>query len=87
MNLDKFTESARKGVVTVNFTKVNGDKRTMPCTLSSDYIEGEYVYDEAKEKQNEKVQSVWCVDAQGWRSFRIENVIDWYEGYPNEETA
>jgi hypothetical protein len=82
MNLNEFLEAAHDGVVTVVFRKVNGDLRTMPCTLSSDYIKGEY--DASNAKKNDKVQSVWCVDAEGWRSFRIENVEQWYKGYPDE---
>ena len=67
----------QKEILEVTFTKVNGDKRIMNCTL----IEGvapssttEKKKDEPERKVNEEVLSVWDIDAKGWRSFRVNNV-------------
>ena len=67
----------QKEILEVTFTKVNGDKRIMNCTL----IEGvapsnitEKKKDAPERKINEEVLSVWDVDAKGWRSFRVKNV-------------
>ena len=67
----------QKEILEVTFTKVNGDKRIMNCTL----IEGvapsnitEKKKDAPERKVNEEVLSVWDVDAKGWRSFRVKNV-------------
>lgn len=71
--LDKLHE----GVTTVVFTKVNGERREMRCTLNEDLLPPKQE-DNNKQarKENPAVQSVWDVDKQAWRSFRWENVID-----------
>lgn len=64
-------------ICTVRFTKVNGEERTMQCTLNQTLIpavEGEKSTKEKKE--NPDVQAVWDVEAQGWRSFRWGSVIE-----------
>ena len=66
----------QKEILEVTFTKVNGDKRIMNCTL----IEGvapsniNLNKDVPERKVNEEVLSVWDIDAKGWRSFRVKNV-------------
>lgn len=66
------------GECIVEFTKVNGEIRTMPCTLKAELVPPAPVV-EGKEtktkKQNPDVMSVWCLDKKEWRSFRIANVI------------
>ena len=60
----------------VVFTKVNGETRTMPCTLREAALPPQPVV-EGKEpkKQNPEVISVWCLDKKEWRSFKTMNVI------------
>lgn len=64
-------------VCSVTFTKVNGEVRTMPCTLNSLFIPSVTV-DADKPKKEKKVNtdniSVWCTDKQEWRSFKVMNV-------------
>lgn len=58
----------------VKFTKVNGEVREMPCTLREDIVP-KYEHKTERSKQlNEKVLSVWCLDKQEWRSFRVDSV-------------
>jgi len=62
--------------VVVEFTKTNGEYRRMRCTLREEAIsqyqpKGEVKTKEEKPKAN---QSVWDVDANGWRSFLWSNV-------------
>lgn len=63
----------------VTFTKVDGSVRTMPCTLRTDSIPQErfsVIKENTKPKrENPETISVWCIDKQSWRSFRIENVL------------
>ena len=64
-------------ILEVTFTKVNGDKRIMNCTLMEGILPSnptEEVKEDAKKKVNEDVLSVWDVDASGWRSFRVKNI-------------
>jgi len=63
----------------VTFTKVDGSIRTMPCTLKTESIPAERfpVLKEGSKpkKDNPETLSVWCLDKQSWRSFRIENLL------------
>lgn len=64
------------GTYDVTFTKVNGEIRTMPCTLDARKLPK---LDEAKvsgKKKNDDTLSVWCVDKQEWRSFKVMNVTE-----------
>ena len=74
---DGLIDILRHNVVTVTFTKINGDERVMKCTLRSELIpnaltrNGDLV---AERKSTSNNVSVWDVNANGWRSFRVENV-------------
>lgn len=74
---DGLVDMLRHNVVTVTFTKVNGEERIMRCTLRGDVIpnastrNGDVVV-EGKTSSNNV--SVWDVEANGWRSFRVNSV-------------
>jgi hypothetical protein len=73
----------------VEFTKVNGEVRSMPCTLKAEFIPDptpalhftntdnpiDFPHLKKEKKVNPDVMSVWCLDKKEWRSFRIANVI------------
>lgn len=65
------------GTKVVTFTKVNGDKRVMTCTLDPNLIPDpiEIKADKSPKAVNEEVLPVWDVNANGWRAFRIDNVV------------
>jgi len=76
----------RTGVFNVEFTKLNGEIRVMPCTLDPLVVPTTPVpINEAnidnsantkKEKQHDpETMSVWCTDKQSWRSFKTMRVI------------
>ena len=73
-------ENLRNGEVTVTFTKVNGDKRVMTCTLNESVIPKPEKTEPLTQKKvraiNPEVCSVWDVNAKGWRSFRWDNVVE-----------
>jgi hypothetical protein len=78
---EKLSELLHTGECVVEFTKVNGEVRIMPCTLRTELIppapvkvlaEGEVP---KVKKENSEIMSVWCLDKKEWRSFRIANVI------------
>ena len=64
-----------KGVYEVTFTKVNGEIRTMPCTLDSTLLPPQPLkeFHETRVYKPETL-SVWCLDKMEWRSFRVANV-------------
>ena len=68
------------GEVVVTFNKINGDKRVMTCTLKEGVIPPATKEDTASQKKvraiSEETQVVWDTNANGWRSFRWENVIE-----------
>jgi hypothetical protein len=77
-----FIEKARKGVVTVEFRKIDtGELRVMPCTLNR-VISGEKVPEVFEQREDNDYIVVWCLDKEDWRSFRVNTVEKWYEGYP-----
>jgi len=63
------------GVYEITFTKVNGESRTMPCTLDSSLLPPQPLkeFHETRLYKPETL-SVWCVDKSEWRSFRVANV-------------
>ena len=76
---NEFIEMLEDGVVTVTFTKINGETRVMPCTLHEAIVPPVepkvLVEGQAPRKRDPNVISVWCLDKQEWRSFRWENVV------------
>lgn len=77
MTYDKLKTTLSENVCIVDFTKVNGENRLMKCTLVADQIpetpvasDGEF----SPKPVNEAVVAAWDLEANGWRSFRVENV-------------
>jgi hypothetical protein len=64
------------GVFEITFAKVDGEMRTMPCTLKADHLPKIEVKEgKAKKEQRAETLSVWCTDKKEWRSFRVLNVV------------
>lgn len=83
--IDKYAlkEDLKNGVVTVVFEKTDGTERTMRATLSDLYVPqvepsmlSEYDGNVPKKARqlNDNVQAVWDIDANDWRSFRLDSV-------------
>ena len=75
-------------VLVVDFTKLNGDKRVMTCTLREDIkppaTKTDTMSQKAVREISDAVVSVWDVNAKGWRSFRYDrinavNIVEEYE--------
>ena len=63
------------GVCEVTFTKLNGELRTMPCTLDTTLLPPLPLNESPKTRPYKpETLSVWCVDKSEWRSFRVANV-------------
>ncbi len=73
---ENLTDMLRNNVITVTFTKVNGEERVMRCTLMSEYVpnaptnNGQVLLQESESK----AVSVWDTEINGWRSFRVDSV-------------
>jgi hypothetical protein len=84
---EQLSELLHTGECVVEFTKVDGTVRTMPCTLNEALLPPPLVHitntdnpidfpaPKKEKKVNPDIMSVWCLDKKEWRSFRIANVI------------
>ena len=77
-----------QNVLVVDFTKLNGDKRVMTCTLREDMTpratKDDAMSQKAVREVSDAVVSVWDVNAKGWRSFRYDrinsvNIVEEYD--------
>ena len=79
MNRTEIINILENNIATVEFTKVNGDTRVMSATLMPDILPKATKTDPLSQKKvraiNEEVISCWDVKADGWRGFRVENVL------------
>ena len=70
----------KESVQKVTFTKVNGDKRVMTCTLQENMIppaqKGDAITQKKVREYDDRVVAVWDLKAKGFRSFRVANVVD-----------
>ena len=75
---EQIVAALKANVCEVTFTKVNGEVRTMPCTLKEDIVpvyERKTPVKEATVKESATL-SVWCTDKAAWRSFRVDSVTN-----------
>lgn len=65
-------------VGTITFEKADGTIREMRCTLMPKYLPAQKQVEEnvSPRKENDAVLSVWDLDKDGWRSFRLDSVRD-----------
>ena len=77
MNKNEMQDLLKGNVVNVTFMKVNGEKRTMRCTLSHELLPPPQPVNVTKKarKACDDVVAVFDLDADGWRSFRLDAVI------------
>lgn len=78
MTRDEIKGILQKNVATVSFTKSDGTSRNMLCTLIPEALPP-IIFNEDEEpkkqrKQNLDTLSVWDVEKNAWRSFRVESV-------------
>jgi len=70
----------RNNLVTVTFTKVNGDERVMNCTLQTERIPSSTLSNNTTQVLRENSGnsdnniSAWDTQVNGWRSFRVNSV-------------
>ena len=74
---DGLIDMLRHNIVTVTFTKVNGDERVMKCTLLPEHVPNASTNNGQLVIETRGVGNtipVWDLTANGWRSFKVENV-------------
>jgi hypothetical protein len=77
---EELMELLQKEVAVVTFKKLNGDERTMPCTLLSAFLPPAKKDDAITQKKvreiSDKVCAVWAIESKGFRSFRYDRVTN-----------
>lgn len=75
---EQLLEMLKNQTVVVHFTKLNGDKRVMTCTLQEDILPPAKKEDPLTQKKiraiNEQVMTVWDTNANDWRAFRLDRI-------------
>jgi hypothetical protein len=78
---DTLLADLRNNILEVTFTKVNGDRRSMRCTLMPNYLPENHNTNPTEQdkeklfhKENPEVLAVWDIQSGGWRSFRVNSV-------------
>jgi hypothetical protein len=71
LSRDELLVILTKYVVNVTFTKVDKSTRVMKCTLISAFLPPVVG---SNNKRSNKVIPVWDLEAEGWRSFRVDSV-------------
>lgn len=74
--VEEYKSVLKEQILNVEFTKADGSIRKMRCSLRPDDLPAvEASKSEASTKKpSTEVVAVWDLDAQGWRSFRIDSV-------------
>jgi hypothetical protein len=73
-------DKARTGNIHVRFIKANGEERLMRCTLKNEHLPKQIDLEESTTKDNPNLVVVWDLDADGWRSFKVDSIRElWCE--------
>ena len=80
MEKSEITKLLRESVQAVEFVKADGSTRHMRCTLMEAYLPNNddltKTVSKSATKSNPDVVACWDLDAKGWRSFRIDSVVN-----------
>lgn len=81
MTYDEWKAALSNGVLKVNFLKTDGSLREMKCTLMAGFLpKPQMITEDGSEMQKKRLENhdviaVWDLDNQGWRSFRLDSVV------------
>ena len=70
---DWLTSALHREEITVDFEKVNGEFRSMTCTLQESYVPPT-INKTTQKKANPEECVVWDCNQQAWRSFRWDRI-------------
>jgi len=75
--MKELIDSLKKGVVTIDFTKIDtGERRVMPCTLNNSNITIRNIASDSDSIV------VWAMDKEDFRDVIVSTINEWYIGYP-----
>jgi hypothetical protein len=78
LNRNEVLAVLKENISEVTFTKKDGTQRVMQATLQTEYLPAQEPKKEttASKKVNEAVVAVFDVEANGFRSFRLDSVTN-----------
>ena len=74
VNIDEMIDFLHKGNVVVSFTKKNGEKRLMTCTLNLSEVPEEKHPKVIREYDHKTFVKAFDVNKQDWRTITLANV-------------
>lgn len=77
--IETLKQKLKQGLVTIKFIKIDGTIRTMICTLEPGIISSLYTSEKKTDRSrapNDDVLAVFDWENKGWRSFRVDSIID-----------
>lgn len=77
--IDKFKKALHKGIVEFKYKKKNGEERIAKGTLNEDIIGKENLPKGMGYEITDTNIRYYDLNSEGWRSFLIENFIDWVD--------
>lgn len=75
------------GKVTINFTKVNGHKRTMIATLNPMMLPPPKPDAIQQKTKDASLLIVWDTEVSGWRTIKVDSISTWEAGEHKTEPA
>ena len=74
---DTLKEQLKNNILLVTFRKTDDTIRDMKCTLMESYLPKVEITEttEKTKKGNPNIVSVWDLDKNSWRSFRLDSII------------
>jgi hypothetical protein len=80
MNQKEILELLRSSTAQITFTKVNGEQRTMRCTLNESVLPKPTHEDPITTKRTRDISPellvVWDIEKSAWRSMRWANILE-----------
>ena len=84
MNIDELRELLTTDVVTVTFTKKDGNKREMICTMIQDYLPPlKEPNPNIKYGPSPFIVTAWDLEQNDWRSFKFDSILSIETDYFN----
>ena len=74
MTIEELRKLLKTDLVTVTFTKKNGDKRVMLCTLIPSYLPGGEAGGSSTSVPSDSIVTVWDLEQDAWRSFKFDTI-------------
>ncbi len=74
VTIEELRKLLKEDIVTVTFTKKNGDKRVMLCTLLPNYLPGGDSGGLSTSVPSDTIVTVWDIEQNAWRSFKFDTI-------------